>query len=189
MSSEHCKDNGQDRDIGAFWERQFCLLAVKRGFVLSPLQLGRNGSAVAWCKDGDTWNSFTLPDVTIWTCPGQYHEIKHKAPTRYGTFGLEAYRFHALLDFAHVTGQAVLYTIHNHALFGGRDGRVCRLKDWVVADVRALENKWCHKSLGPSWVNGVKAESVLTYYWYVAMWKPLERYWDSLVGISEKMAA
>jgi len=177
---QQCSDNGGDRELGAYWERQFCILAAERGFVFSPLQIDKVGSALAYWKEGADWKHFTLPDVTIWTCPGQHHEIKHKAPTKMGGVGLEAYRFHALLNFAKVTGQAVLYTIHNHALSGGRDSQENLIEHWLTADVIALDSHWDFVSnKGISWINGEKTEGVVIYYWPVSLWQPLGSYWVS----------
>lgn len=174
---QHCSDNSADRALGAFWERQFCKLAARHGLVFSPMQLGKGDSATAFWLSGQKWNHLTLPDVTVWTAPGQHHEIKHKNPTRSGGFGLEAYRFHALLRFAKVTGQAVLYTIHNHDLSGGRDSAVNDLRHWLTADVRALDGKYttAHNS---SWVNGAKADGLSLYYWPTRLWQPLGDYWQ-----------
>jgi hypothetical protein len=176
---EHCSDNAADRTVGAYWERRFCELAAARGFVFSPLQIGRRGSAAAYRRgaDGKRWHIFTLPDVTIWSAPGQHHEIKHKEPTRRGEFGLEQYRFEALLDFQAVTQQAVLYTIHNHAHAGGREVMQNRAEDWFTADVRELRGKWS-SSRGNSWVNGEKKQCVI-YYWSAGLWQPLASLWGS----------
>ncbi len=109
----HCSNNALDRSVGAYWEQAFCKMAGSYGFTFSPLQLGRTGSAVASYRDGTAIKHLTLPDVAIWTAPGQYHEIKHKKPTTDGSFGLEVYRFDALKRFADTTRQAIMYTIHN----------------------------------------------------------------------------
>lgn len=175
----HCSDNKADRDLGQFWERQFCVLAAGRGFVFTPLQIKRDGSvSAAWLEDGK-WKHLTLPDVTVWTAPGQHHEIKHKDPTRSGCFGLEGYRFHALLHFAEVTHQDVMYTIHNHSLCGGRDAKVNRIEDWLTTNVRALNNRW-EVGHNATWINGKREEGVKTYYWPAGLWQPLPDYWDAV---------
>lgn len=174
----HCSDNKADRSIGAIWERHFCELAARHGLMFSPLQLAKQGAAVAYWRKEKRWHSLTLPDVTIWTAPGQHHEIKHKEPTKYGQFGLEVYRFDALLSFAETTGQKVYYTIHNHALAGGREVTVNRLEHWITAEVRALDHKWARKAEnGVSWVNGIRRDNVPIYYWPAELWKPLASLW------------
>lgn len=174
----HCTDNRADRAIGATWERRFCELAADHGLLLSPLQIGRDNSAAAFWKDRQQWCSLTLPDITIWTAPGQHHEIKHKEPTRDGLFGLEVYRFRALMMFAQATGQSVFYTIHNHALAGGRDNPRNRIEDWVTADVHSLDGRWMRRDdNSTSWVNGQKTSGIGIYYWPIGLWQPLQRIW------------
>lgn len=172
----HCEDLARDRRIGQYWERQFCLMAARRGLMFTPMQIGRKGSIVAFTLDSTGWNQFTLPDVTIWTAPGQHHEIKHKNPTRRGTFGLEQYRFNALMAFAQETEQQVLYTIHNHDLSGGRDVKTNQIAHWITADVAALDENWSYLWDGPSWVNGEK-KIVSQYFWPIGMWRSLIDYW------------
>ena len=178
MSGVQCKDNGRDRDIGAYWERQFCSMAAGRGFSLTAMQIGRSGSAQWYTLDEKQWNHHVLPDVTVWTCPGQHHEIKHKSPTAYNSYGLEAYRLCALLAFAKETRQDVLYTIHNHALSGGRNAQENSLSHWFTANILSLDGTWAAKAPnGTSWVNGVKQTGILIYYWPATMWAPLDEYW------------
>lgn len=172
----HCANLVADRNVGAHWERCFCVHAAKAGKSFTPMQIGRNESAAWFSRPGLKWNKFTLPDVTVWTAPGEHHEIKHKAPTRAGEFGLEVYRFDALLAFAEETGQPVLYTIHNHALSGGRDSMVDRIEHWITADVRDLKGK--HRTgRGSSWVNGKPHDDVPIYYWNARLWGPLSARW------------
>ena len=146
--------------------------------MFSPLQIGRPSSAVAYY--GQAWNTFTLPDVTIWSFPGQHHEIKHKNPTRDRCFGLEVYRFDALLAFANETRQDVLYTIHNHDLSGGRDGQWNDIAHWFTAEVRSLETKQRRKTANASYINGQRHESVPTYYWDIGLWSSLDGYWQEV---------
>lgn len=184
---QQCSDNESDRKIGAYWERQFCKLAAERGVVFSPLQIDKAGSAAAYWKDGSEWNHFTLPDVTIWTAPGQHHEIKHKSPTKANSFGLEAYRFHALLAFANATQQAVLYTIHNHAMSGGRDATENHIEHWLTANIVTLNSKWTFVSRnGTSWVSGQKIENITIYYWPITLWQPLQDYWDNVYATRQR---
>ena len=79
----HCQNLTADRALGKEWERNFCRLAADYGFMFSPLQIGHNGSAVAYTRTDQKWNKFTLPDDRP-SHPGQHHEIKHKNPTRDG---------------------------------------------------------------------------------------------------------
>jgi len=140
------------------------------------MQIGREASAQAYLRPSTKWRHYTLPDITVWTHPGQHHEIKHKAPTSWGAYGLEVYRFDALLWFADETEQAVLYTIHNHALSGGRNSKTNRIEDWFTINVRALDGNWSSRGRVFSYVNGQKRR-VPIYYWPTRLWIPLQEYW------------
>lgn len=178
MEITHCGQLEADRALGAFWERQFCVLASRYGLTFSPLQIGREGSALAYRKDGQSWSKLKLPDVVIWNGLGQCHEIKHKAPTRHGCFGLEAYRFHSLLEFAKTTDAEIMYTIHDHSRTTGRADRTNRIDDWVTAKILSLESekRVTGYSRG-SYVNGEAVDRIAIYYWPTACFQPLEAYW------------
>lgn len=178
---EHCQNLTADRSLGRRWERNFCILAAEYGFMFSPLQIGHNGSAVAYGHDGKKWNRFTLPDVTVWTYPGQHHEIKHKNPTRDGCFGLEVYRFNALVAFAEATRQHVLYTIHNHDLSGGRDGTENSIEHWLTVRIEELVGAHVRKQQLASYVNSHAQNGIGQYFWKVSLWKPLAEYWGDLI--------
>lgn len=149
---------------------------MRRGLMFSPMQIGRNGSAVAY--QGPHWKPLTLPDVTVWTAPGQHHEIKHKNPTTWGMFGLEEYRLNALLAFTSETEQDVMYTIHNHDLSGGRDAQVNKIEHWLTVNVLDLAGAWKKKTPGFSWVDGQK-KTVAICYWPTNMWSSLTEYWNA----------
>lgn len=149
--------------------------------MFSPLQIGHKGSAIAWSRTDGTWNPFTLPDVTIWTYPGQHHEIKHKNPTSGGRYGLERYRFDALLAFARETQQDVMYTIHNHDLSGGRNGTVNSIDHWFTVNVLHLDGEWQHiDENGVSYVNGKAETGIPILYWDMHLWLPLGWYWGDM---------
>lgn len=171
-----CSDNKADRAIGEYWERKFCEMAGRYGLMFTPIQWQRQQSAIAYKYVNHKLHVLTLPDVTIWTAPGQHHEIKHKAPTRHGSYGLEEYRFRALLDFAAETQQDVYYTIHDHSKAGGRDARTNAPEHWVTCRVSDLVGR--HSTFyGTSYVNGA-ARRVPICYWNVALWQPLIALWQ-----------
>lgn len=176
MGDRQCKDLQGDRSLGEYWERQFCVMAAQFGKSFTPMQIGRNGSAQAYIKPGRKWNLYTLPDVTIWTSPGEHHEIKHKSPTRFGSFSLEQYRLEALLWFANETKQTVLYTIHNHELCGGRDATKNDIDHWFTVDVTDLVDRWERRCMVTSYVNGIPRK-VQGYYWQAELWKSLASWW------------
>ena len=176
MTYAQCSDLRADRGLGALWERNFCLLASRFGKSFTPHQIGRDGaSAAAFARQSKHWNAYTLPDVTVWTAPGEHHEIKHKAPTKYNSFGLERYRFDALVWFRKETGQAVFYTIHNHFLAGGRDVAENCIEDWVTCEVGRLAGQF-KEWPGTSYVGG-KPTQVPICYWNVGLWRPLQEIW------------
>ena len=178
-----CENLSADRKLGERWEREFCKLAAAQGFVFTPMQIGKESSA-QFFSNHDGWKHYTLPDITIWTFPGQHHEIKHKNPTPAGAFGLppmyglEAYRYHALATFATVTQQDVLYTIHNHDLSGGRNGMLNDLSHWFTLEIDALDVPDYVQRNGKTWVNGQRQENVKILYWHADKWMPLQAYWE-----------
>lgn len=169
------------RELGQYWERQFCIMAGDFGKIFTPNQLDRQEAAMAYQRNGAGWNCYTLPDVVVWSAPGEHHEIKHKDPTRdYGrgrSYGLEVYRFNALLSFAEATGQTVLYTIHNHEKAGGRDVKENDISHWATANIKHLNNNWHTCRDNSSLVNGVWKTGISTYYWSIDLWLPLETFW------------
>lgn len=171
-----CEDNKADRKIGEFWERAFCTMAARLGKSFTPMQIGHDGAANWYILDGKRYSSRLLPDVTIWTFPGEHHEIKHKEPTRTGKFGLEVYRFDSLLKFSAVTRQSVMYTIHNHKAAGGRDVTQNNPAHWMTVEVGVLQRNLSSPLPGDSWVNGQKRE-VQIYYWPIVLWQPLMGFW------------
>ena len=170
MSDVHCQDLNADRLLGTHWEREFCKEMARRGKAFTPLQIGRDMSAEWFQHNGKKWNRFTLPDVVLWTNPGEHHEIKHKTANKHGNFGLEQYRFEALLAFAQETQQRVMYTIHDH--HGNRDSKQNNLADWITADIKHLEGASVGIFDGDSWVNQ-KKRRVPIVYWPRELWKAL----------------
>lgn len=174
----HCLDNKSDRKKGEIWERNFCNLAANYGYTFTPMQIGREKSAQAFSFSNKAWNHSTLPDITIWTYPGEHHEIKHKSPTRNHCFGLEVYRYNALYEFAKLTKQNVMYTIHNHEWSGGTNSEVNDIKHWLTVDVMDLYGRYeAVQEDGISWVNGQKKTNVPIIYWHIGLWQPLEVWW------------
>lgn len=180
----HCLDNERDREIGAHWERQFCVMAADHGKMFTPHQLPlayKSAAAYNRAPDG-SWNQCLLPDVTVWSAPGEHHEIKHKNLTYDGCYGLEAYRLRPLVDFANETGQAVLYTIHDWQQAGAAHSEqevLNRLEDWFYANVLDLNGRFTATRSGPSWVRG-KQQIVPIHYWTARRhFRPLSSLWHS----------
>ncbi len=170
MSDVQCQDLTGDRNMGEYWEREFCWEMARRGKAFTAMQIGRKTSAQWHRPQGRKLLHFCLPDVTIWTSPMEHHEIKHKTATHHGQYGLEKYRFEALLDFARETGQPVKYTIHDH--HGKRHKKEGVLADWITVDVMQLLDAEDGVYDGNSWVNSRKRR-VPIMYWNATLWEPL----------------
>ena len=170
-SVNHCENLTADRKLGDHWERQFCVMMANQGKMFTPMQIGRSSSAVAWAKTNGHWNHFTLPDVTVWTYPGEHHELKHKTATRHGSYGLERYRLDALVGFARETDQDVFYTIHDH--HGNRDDLTNHLGDWVTANVMTLADCIELERWGDSYVGGAKKRVPICYWSSQFFFRPL----------------
>ena len=186
MPDRRCLDLAVDRGTGKYWERQFCIMAWHRGKIFTANQWGRTSSAVAY---GKGFNVLTLPDVAVWSAPGEHHEIKHKNPTRHGSYGLEEYRLNALLRFDKECMGTVFYTIHDWQRAGAKDSREKvgnRIADWVFAPVGYLKDHIDHKSRGRSYVNGESAE-VLILYWQADRFYSLDALWNGGTFIGEAL--
>jgi hypothetical protein len=181
MNGAHCGNLAGDRRLGEFWEKRFGQLALRYGKSVTAHQIGRQGSAMAWYFQDGERRTLILPDVTVWSFPGQHHEIKHKNPTKKGWFGLEKYRFDSMRFFQNETMQPVFYTIHNHDRSGGRDGMENHLDHWVSASVSILDGSWTHvedgedhpSPLNTSYCNGKKIHTTM-YYWQSSLFIPLK---------------
>jgi hypothetical protein len=177
----HLDNNGRDRELGAKWERAFCGLAFSYGLTLTPNQLPRSSGAASWYRKGSAGISrFLLPDVAVWSAPGEHHEVKHKDPTRFGCYGLELYRLEALVAFAEEVQQAVLYTIHDWRLAGAAtsaDEMPNRIEDWRTVDVRELAAAGAPATPMPTYLNGDPA-TVPGAYWPIDLWIPLADWWQ-----------
>lgn len=182
MTTGHCEDNATDRAVGAHWERQFCVMAAALGKMFTPHQLplaAKSASAFGRADDG-SWARWLLPDVTIWSAPGEHHEIKHKNQTPDGCYGLEVYRLDSLVEFARTTGQTVLYTIHDWEIAGAATSRSPvrnDLRHWFAADVRDLAQRSTKGGRGYSYVRGVRCEVEMRYWTASRYFTPLAAIW------------
>ncbi len=174
------RDNTSDRQLGKFWECRFCDLAGRRGKSFTPQQIGHAGSAT-WYTPAR--NPLLLPDVTVWTAPGEHHEIKHKNPAA-RCYGLECYRLEALVAFRLETAQPVLYTVHDWELAGAPNSRAPMPNDlahWRTVDVIVLADyvtaECLEKRSFPTWVNGER-QLRPGYFWPITLWQPLAAWWE-----------
>lgn len=178
-----CADLAGDRELGAFWEREFCKIAAKYGRSFTPHQLKRAGSAQAFGHWQGKYHPMTLPDVTVWTRPGEHHEIKHKDPTSRGFFGLERYRLDALLWFAAETGQSVYYTIHDYSMQPNpsRAERKHNKKNieshWLYASIAELADSIAFTDHGDTYYNSGTALKERCY-WHRDQFRPLTWLWQ-----------
>lgn len=131
------------RAIGKHWERQFGIMACSYGKEFTPHQWGvQDGAACSYWRDAaGRWRKQLLPDIAIWSAPGEDHEIKHKSVMNNGCYGYEEYRLRELVRFAGTTGRRVYMTIHDWARAGAaRASEITpnRIEDWFCADIEAL---------------------------------------------------
>lgn len=172
--AKHCENIDRDRKLGSFWASQFIIMARQHGNSQINAQEKRSSAAIAHDPDG---RPMVLPDITLFKNGYiEHHEIKHKIPTKYHSYGLEVYRFNSLLWYAQQTGENVMYTIHDYRA-SGRNNRENNIDDWVTANIRNLYETWRHQSYGFSWVNNRKIK-VPIYYWAISLWSPLKEYWS-----------
>jgi hypothetical protein len=184
------RDNARDRAIGAHWEDAFCeLYWAHRGGLLVRNQKGRTDAAHAEAlgRDGLRWICL-MPDVQVLSGPGEHHEIKHKAPYQMRgwapSYGLEVYRFEALVQFADEVKDPVLYTIHDWQMAGASasgEDMPNRLEDWVTVGILELAERnkrhrpkifWCG-----SYRNGTYRPHEPTYFWPASVWTPIDVFW------------
>lgn len=170
------------RESGALWERNFCVLAAMHNKEFTPHQLVRKeGAAVSWRQEGNGWRKQLLPDVVVWSAPGEHHEIKHKNKMNNGCYGYEAYRLHELVRFANTTGQRIYYTIHDWELAGASssiDPMANRIEDWLCADVADLSRSRTGEFTGRSIIGGVMKSDVRQFMWDASRYfRPLADVW------------
>ncbi len=184
-----------DRELGEYWENKFCVMAAHSDFGRSFVkhQFRRSGATVAEYKLGGRHHTVTMPYVTILTTPGEHHEVKHKDPTQYGKFGLEVYRFNALVWILRETGQNVYYTIHNYALQPEkiREERkhnpLCYKTHWVTASIEELiDNISIRGNHCPSLIGGKITANVPQYFWDKGIFRPLISLWSVVPCRDEK---
>jgi hypothetical protein len=161
-------------------------MAGQRGMFVTPHQFGKEQAATAFQFNGYDVNRMLLPDVTLWAAGGHHHEIKHKAPWGRSQlfFGLEKYRFNALLAFVDM-GNDVYYTIHRHDWAGGRDVRENHIEHWVTAHIAhlhdAIESGRALSSSWSSWMNGRKKDNVSGWKFHENLFVPLMDVWDGAI--------
>lgn len=167
-----------------FGSARFCRLAAEHGRVLTAHQIASpRGSASAWggpITDGSV-SRYLLPDVTVWSAPGEHHEIKHKNQTRDGCYGLELYRLEALVRWANTTGQSVYNTIHDWEHAGATDKWVDtpnRIEDWLCADVAVISKRSTKGGYEWSWRNGIWSWEEMRYWSAHIYFRPLAEIWS-----------
>lgn len=176
------RNNGKDRATGEHWERQFCDLAARFGRTFTPHQIGRpNQSASAYSLGPGGWSTLLLPDVTVWSAPGEHHEIKHKNRTRDGMYGLERYRLDALVRFGNTTGQKIYYTIHDWELAGASSSeeRVANdIRHWFVGDIADLSRGCTRRGEDWTYYGGGQVKKEIWYWTASRRWfRPLGEVW------------
>jgi hypothetical protein len=168
----HAEDNRADRDVGEKWEAEFEKMANSVGGLNChrPTVPGR-----------------LLPDRVVQRKGEiEWHELKHKRATWADEYGLEQYRYEALIELAKRTGETVLYTIHDWRLAGARDrdDKVPNaIDDWYTVDVLDLPRVEPRIREGKTYYGGRVARTPI-FYWPAGLWSPLAWRWG-LPGIDK----
>lgn len=165
-------DNRTDRAVGEAWEARFEDMAEGFGF-----ECHKPEAPETWWPDKGL-----LPDRLVQRDKRhEWHELKHKRPSRRHLFGLEAYRLDALLRLAKHVGDAVLYTIHNWEAAGARSAGETvpnRIEDWVTIDVLELPDTISESVEKEStYYAGSKAKALI-HYWDADAWDALSLRWE-----------
>lgn len=171
-----------DRNLGAFWEGMFCQL-LPRGTKFVRHQLDKSRSAVKeWIDGNGSIQTTPLPDVTVYHGLGREssHEIKTKNPSRSGQFGLEVYRFEALLQHARDSSGGANYTIHDWGKAGGKHRTENDIGHWITASFLDLEKRDRYSTEYSSWVDGVWTENVPMYFWNKDRFMPLSVFLEDM---------
>jgi hypothetical protein len=178
------------RKLGERWERHFGTMAASHGLVFTPHQIvcGTGESAAAYGQENGQWKTYLLPDVTVWTAPGEHHEIKHKERDNQFCYGLERYRLDALVGWANKTRQRVCYTIHDYNDACGQlqyypiaaeTDTPNDIRHWWCADILNLAQK--NTRVNPndtSLINGRLRSPVEVVYWRRSeFFRPLRELW------------
>ncbi|MBV6343313.1 hypothetical protein [Candidatus Magnetobacterium casense] len=163
-----------ERVLGNFWSQKFADM-MNRWYGVhkfdkapSPIITLPNGMRII------------LADVLLLEKEGEnyYCEVKHKAPTKFGSYGLEEYRFNSLKRLQEYVRAKVLYVIHDHSLNGGRDNPYNDINHWKVATIPVLVDSPHIRHPGPSLVNGVRQIGVPIYYWATTLWIPVNNFFQ-----------
>jgi hypothetical protein len=173
-----------DRKVGAFWEGNFCQL-LPIGTKYTRHQLHRTRAAIKeWIGENGKIHTSPLPDVTVFHGLGREsnHELKHKNPTSCGQFGLEVYRFEAMLQHATDAFGGANYTIHDWQKNGGKVVLSNDIHHWVTASFLDLKEPDGYSTEWGSWVDGRWTENVPMYFWNQKRFLPLS---DFLNDIAE----
>jgi hypothetical protein len=161
--------NSTDRQIGEEWEVHFTEMVTDLG-----MDCHRPDPPEVWWKKG------LLPDRVVRAGASlEWHEIKHKRPTRNGEYGIEDYRFEANVNLGSHTGNPVLYTIHDWELSGAEsrdEPTENHLEDWLTIDFQALAASPRREGPGMTYRNSSRAETTI-YYWSAGLWEPLAWRW------------
>lgn len=179
----HCEDIQSARNLGGKWEQNLCELAARYSRSFTCHQYKKSEAANCWKRIDGQYHPYLLPDVTLWTAPGEHHEVKHKDPMYGGYYGIEQYRWEPLLWFARETKQSVHYTIHDWEMAGGRDVEANRIEDWVTANVLDLD-QFKKPGSWPSWRNGRTSDNEPGWKFHKGLFVPLETFWNTRRGYS-----
>ncbi len=165
--------NASDRALGDKWEQEFIGIAALFGFdgwqvskIKGPV-LTHNG------------RRYISPDVWILRRGDKQYacEVKHKAPTKKDSIGLEEYRAESLMslqrNFTNEYGGVVaLYVIHDWAFNGDRSATRNIIHHWRAQRMDELQNHIIGPFPGLTYYGGELQNKLINYY-HVARFESL----------------
>lgn len=153
---------------GQLAEEDFLNLMLSKGKLVYPFQWGKDSASIFYlpnCKKAPTPDFMVIDPFSM---HNEFHETKSKYPTYSGCFGMETYRFEALMELVN-NGLSVWYTlkmVSNGDEKGKRFINQIKLKegDWITAPVKKLNNNWTETSTAPGFCRGKFCKSLPIYY-------------------------
>lgn len=157
--------NAADRALGNRWEKEFISIAALFGFEgwqVSDLR----GSTMQW-----QGRRYISPDVWLLRRGDKQYacEVKHKAPTKHNSIGLEEYRADSLMElqryFVNEHGNVTpLYVIHDWSQNGDRHNERNIIHHWRAQTMDELQKHIIGPYIGSTYYNGEICQKSINYY-------------------------
>ena len=157
--------NAAARALGNRWEQKFIDIVELFGF--EGWQVSKlRGSTMVWHG-----RRYISPDVWILRRGDKQYacEVKHKAPTKHDSIGLEVYRVNSLIELQeHFVnehgGVTPLYVIHDWSQNGDRDNDRNIIHHWRAQTIDKLQDHITLTCNSDTYYNGEKCRKPTNYY-------------------------